>query len=60
MAYQLEPCDRPGCIKVHKVVSVKRHHAKYEGPETSPLRDSDEDPASAPPAGSSPEPLTRL
>jgi hypothetical protein len=55
MSFQLVQCERDGCTKRHGVKAVKRRHAAYTGPEVSPLRSSGDDPASAPPAGSSPE-----
>jgi hypothetical protein len=55
MTFVLVECERPGCVKLHGVKSVSRKHAAYTGPEVSPLRSSGDDPASAPPAGSSPE-----
>lgn len=38
VSFELVPCDKPGCSKVHGVVAVKRRHARYTGPEVSPLR----------------------
>jgi hypothetical protein len=50
-----QPCINPKCQGLHGVKAVKRRHAAYTGPDVSPLRSSGDDPASAPPAGSSPE-----
>jgi hypothetical protein len=58
VSFQLVLCEREGCTKKHGVVAVKRRHAAYTGPDVSPIRSSVDDPASAPPAGSSAEPPT--